>query len=159
VLIRFKKTRDGVVLTAMTDAGPAKVQRTGHGGYFAAHDLMHYAVETTFPVREGFFGLLARGWDIAAFSDHDDPRYRTMPAEAVVVERLVDAMTRAYRDPAWRDAELVEVWLDEVQREVQAVWAGGGSAAAPVYSRLMQQWAGTPVGGHLEVQFFGSPRG
>jgi hypothetical protein len=164
MLIRLKKTRDGVVLSVLSGARPAQVQRSGHAGFFAAHDLMHYAVETTFPVREGFFGLLARGWDIAAFSDHDDPRYQAMPAEAVVVERLVDAMTRACGDPAWRDRELVEAWLDEAHREVASIWREGGAhgatptrgqvlAVCNAYSRLLERWAKTPVGEHLELEF------
>ena len=45
MLIRLKKVRDGVVLSCIRDGGAA-VQRTGHGGYFALHDLMHYAAET-----------------------------------------------------------------------------------------------------------------
>jgi hypothetical protein len=36
--------------------------------FFPAHDLLHYAVETTLGFHEAFFGLLAAGWAIDDFS-------------------------------------------------------------------------------------------
>jgi hypothetical protein len=62
MIIRMKKTGEGVVLACLRDGGQPEVQRTGHGGFFALHDLLHYSVETTLGFGEGFFGLMASGW-------------------------------------------------------------------------------------------------
>ena len=42
-------------------------QQTG----IATHDLTHYAVETTLELKNGFYGLLAQGWDIIRLTDRD----------------------------------------------------------------------------------------
>ena len=39
--------------------------------FFMLHDLCHYAVETTLPLKNGFFGMVAAGTDI---SDFDLPK-------------------------------------------------------------------------------------
>ena len=78
MLIRLKRVRDGVVLTCVRggEGGSVSVQRTGHGGFFALHDLKHHAVETTLGFRRAFFGLMAEGWSFETFGDRTDPRYR-----------------------------------------------------------------------------------
>ena len=53
--IRLKKLEAGVVLTCLPDGHPPAVQRSGHGGFFALHDLMHFAVETTLGLQQAFF--------------------------------------------------------------------------------------------------------
>jgi len=64
--IRFKKKRDGTAtLTCLRRDGTSTGQRSG--GFFVGHDLGHYAIETTLGLRSAFFGMLARGWDIADF--------------------------------------------------------------------------------------------
>lgn len=41
------------------------------GQVFPAHDMTHYAVETTFGYTEGFFGLVADGWDMSDWNAED----------------------------------------------------------------------------------------
>ena len=68
MIIRMKKTGEGVVLACLRDGGEPEIQRTGHGGFFALHDLLHYSVETTLGFDEGFFGLMASGWSFDDFT-------------------------------------------------------------------------------------------
>jgi hypothetical protein len=68
--IRFTKRRDGSVVSRFERAdGTATWQRKEgrHAGFFAFHDLSHYAVETTLGHRRGFYGLVAEGWDLKDF--------------------------------------------------------------------------------------------
>ena len=67
--IQFEKQRDGAVVFRCTrDDGTVTWQKhvgkTAH--FFPFHDLSHYVVESTFGFTEGFYGLIAAGWDIEA---------------------------------------------------------------------------------------------
>jgi hypothetical protein len=168
MLIRLKKVRDGVVLSCIREGGSAAVQRTGHAGFFALHDLMHYAVETTLGFRHAFFGLMAQGWDFTTFGDHDDPRYKAMPDEAVIAEHLVDITTRGIRDCVWTDPELLALWAGEVNAELATSLARAGRTPFCVeparlaevcrcFRDLVERWAAVPVGEHLELQFPPAP--
>ncbi len=173
----MKKLESGVVLSCLREGAPAAVQRSGYGGFFAAHDLMHYAVETTLGVRRAFFGLMAEGWSFETFGNRNDPRYRAMPAEAGLVERLVDVLLRHVGNGAWRDDEPAEdrrdagppvslqaLWVDDVNRELAAVLDGTASAGFQIegdrllaicrtFDDLLRRWADVPVGGHFELAF------
>ena len=166
MLVRLKKTGDGAVMSIVREDGSVAVHRSAQSAFFAGHDLMHVAVESTLGLRRGFLGLLARGWSFEAFVDHDDPRYKELPAEALLAERLVDVFTRAYCEPAWRDEEIRGVWFEDVERELAQVLSGeapGGMGTASlsresilavcrVYSGLIERWARTPQGEHFEVR-------
>ncbi len=166
MLIRLKKTRDGVVLTCFRDSAAPAVQRTGHGGFFAMHDLIHYAVENTLGMEHAFFGLMAEGWDFESFGDHTDERYKQMPAEAVVAEHVVAVLSRRYMDRAWSDEELLSAWSEEVNAEIALVLGRADLPARPIessdllticrrFDRLLDFWAAVPVGEHLELSFPG----
>ena len=62
--IKFTKRRDGTVISRFERAdGTATWQRKDgpQASFFAAHDLTHYALETTLGYRRGFYGLVAEG--------------------------------------------------------------------------------------------------
>ncbi len=56
-------------------------------GFGARHDLAHYVVETTLGFRNGFYGLLAQGWEITTFEDRGIARL--LPADALIAEAVV----------------------------------------------------------------------
>lgn len=164
MIIRLKKVRDGVVLTCVREGGSIAVQRSGHGGFFALHDLMHYAVETTLGFKEAFLGLMAAGWSFETFGDRSDPRYRSMPVEALWAEHLVAILSRTLADGAWRDPELFPLWAAEVNRELAAALAPSGGAPFRVepealarigarFEELGRRWMDVPPGEHLELEF------
>ena len=53
----FKCTRADGSMTWQRNEG-------GRGAFFALHDLTHYAVESVLGCTEGFYGLIASGWEI-----------------------------------------------------------------------------------------------
>ena len=87
--IRFTKRRDGSVISRFERAdGTATWQRKDgpQASFFAAHDLTHYALETTLLYRRGFYGLVAEGWDL---SDFGTPWPRgPLPADAEPAELI-----------------------------------------------------------------------
>jgi hypothetical protein len=65
-------------------------QGTRHAAFFALHDLTHVAVESTLGFRNGFFGLVAQGWEI------DDTTGKgargPLPSGAAEVEYIVGTL-------------------------------------------------------------------
>ena len=90
MVIRIKKSKDGrTALSCVRPDGTITWQRQegGNAAFFPRHDLTHYAVETMLVQRQGFYGLVADGWD---FSDFGSPWPRgRLPVEANVSEIIV----------------------------------------------------------------------
>lgn len=149
------------MLTCLRRTGSAAVQRTGHAGFFALHDLMHYAVETTMAWRKAFFGLVEEGWDFSTFEDHGDPRYRALPAEALWAEHLVAAMTRRVVEGHWNDPELLSLFTEDLNRELAATLGAtvvnvSPSQALRIYTRFVElerRWSRVMIGEHLELTY------
>ena len=106
VLIEFTKRADGrTVLRCVRDDGSVTWQRNDdrNAEFFPLHDLTHYAVETELGFTEGFFGLIAKGWNI------DETTGKTargaLPPEALEVEYLVSAFSA---ERAGGDASMAE---------------------------------------------------
>jgi hypothetical protein len=77
------------VLRCVRDDGSVTWQKQGerNAGFFALHDLTHFAVESALEYQRGFFGLIAEGWDL---EDTTGKGTRgPLPAEAIEVERIV----------------------------------------------------------------------
>ena len=88
--IRIKKNPDGrSSLTCTRADGTTTWQsmKNAQAAFFPRHDLTHYAVETVLGHRNGFYGLVAAGWDLSDFGT-PWPRGR-IPEEAVLSEMMV----------------------------------------------------------------------
>jgi hypothetical protein len=88
--IRLKRHPDGTAsLTCVRADGSSTWQRQNGslGQFFPPHDLTHYAVETTLGYHNGFYGLIAQGWNIEDFGT-PFPR-GSIPIEAQEVELIV----------------------------------------------------------------------
>lgn len=88
--IRFKRHPDDSASITCTRADGTVTwqrQRGQLGMVFPPHDLTHFAVESTLKYENGFYGLLASGWEIADFAK-PWPR-GPIPDEALEVELIV----------------------------------------------------------------------
>ena len=86
--IEIAKQPDGSgVLRCTRKDGSVTWQKTRQGAHFALHDLTHYTVETALGYRQGFFGLIAAGWEVDDTTGKGN-RGR-LPDEALEVERIV----------------------------------------------------------------------
>jgi hypothetical protein len=88
--IEFDRQSDGSVVFRCT-RGDGTTTWQKHAGktaaFFPFHDLTHYAVETAFAFRDGFYGLIDAGWDIG---DTGGKGARgALPREAVLAEHVV----------------------------------------------------------------------
>ncbi|MFL6590347.1 MAG: hypothetical protein ACJ8M4_09265 [Chthoniobacterales bacterium] len=92
--IQFTKRADGSAILKCVRADGTETwqrQRNEHAVFFPLHDLTHYAVETELGFCEGFYGLIARGWDIEETTGQT--ARGPLPDEAIEVEYLVSAFS------------------------------------------------------------------
>lgn len=158
--VHLSKRADGsVVLRCVRADGSATWQRHDgrHAHFFPFHDLTHFAVETVLGIRQGFYGLMAEGWDIAE-TEGKSARGR-LPNEALLAEQIVGLLDRermggASRMPATefngylrqlvasgtlaQALELSNAQLDAVRRRVD---------------ELHDQWSALPPGDTLALTF------
>jgi hypothetical protein len=64
--------------------------------FFILHDLCHFAVETTIPLKNAFYGMVAGGIDINDFDLPKEQRKFQLAEEAIFAERLVNLLTIEY---------------------------------------------------------------
>ncbi|HEY3746057.1 MAG TPA: hypothetical protein VGL17_07450 [Gemmatimonadaceae bacterium] len=90
IVIRIKKNKDGRTSLSCSRADGTVTWQRQEGkqaAFFPRHDLTHCAVESVLGQRQGFYGLVAAGWD---FSDFGTPWPRgKLPADANVSEMIV----------------------------------------------------------------------
>jgi hypothetical protein len=92
LIVRIKKAKDGrTALSCIRADGTTTWQRQqgGQAAFFPTHDLTHLAVETTLCLVEGFYGLVASGWDLGDFGS-PWPR-GPLPSQANISELIVAA--------------------------------------------------------------------
>ena len=162
--IRLSKKPDGSVVFSCTrpDGSTTWQKHQRHAEFFPLHDLSHLAVETTLGLRSGFYGLLARGWNITDFGN------RTIPADAAYEAALAEAVVglldgeRAVGQPygtaefnralatSLGHAEQTLEWhvTDEDLDAIRSAWLS-----------LAGQWARVAVGEDLILVFEPQPAG
>ncbi len=160
LLVRIKKKHDGAAaLTAVRPDGSSTWQQQNGqiGRIFPLHDLTHYAVETSLGCRDGFFGLVAHGWDMGDFTS-PWPKGRP-PLEALVVEllvgyfdleRMTDTLTTAAEvnqriETAIADGKFAPVSFRITDAQVDDIHR--------LRAELFARWKALPVGDTLELPF------
>jgi hypothetical protein len=124
--------------------------------FFPLHDLAHFAVESVLGFRQGFFGLIADGWDIAE-TDGKGAR-GALPREAVIVEHMVGffdverASGGAWSAEEFRAQLAMKGLLDSGPAPD---WLTDDSLDAVRRKRreLFAQWFAVPAGSDLRVEF------
>lgn len=155
--LRIKKGSDGRVASfALHRADGSFTVMRNINPFFPIHDLTHYAVESTFRLRQGFYGMVSDGWN---FEDFGAPWPRgPMPADRDPAEEVVGLLDleRATGFP---------MSLDDVNEQLRA-FAAAHPAAPPlvvteasldaVRQRVRSyaaQWAALPNGQTLVLEY------
>src|SRR6266542_4285718 len=154
MIVRFTRGKKGDVLTCLRDDGTTTWMAERPG--FVYHDLAHYAVETVFGWRIGFFGLVESGWELSSSNfgrnTHTGERLPMPGAPEGPVEYVVGLFQSERRGNLrredFRDAlalycpEALAQWSDEradqVRRRIRDLFAA---------------WEAIPPGGSLELPF------
>jgi hypothetical protein len=145
--IRLTKKRNGTtILSCLRKDGTSTWQRY-QGEFFALHDLTHYAVETILEYKQGFFGLLADGWNI---SDFGTPWPRgPIPADADPAEIVVGLLHV-------EQSSRVEMSASEFNASAQGVCALSDAQLTAIRERmreLFHRWAALSPGSTMELIF------
>jgi len=159
LLIQITKRVDGSsVLRCVRSDGSVTWQKqdSKHAAFFAYHDLTHFAVESVLGYQQGFFGLIAQGWEIEDTTGKGS-RGR-LPDEALEVENLVGLLDRERGGSA--------LWSVEEFNDTAALQASSTGRTAPrplspedlaqvkaKRSGLFSQWRALPIGQCLQLQF------
>jgi hypothetical protein len=152
--IRLQKGRDGPdVLTCIRADGSRTWQRLQRG--LPVHDLAHYAVESVLGLREGFYGLVARGWDITAFESPEN-RARLTP-EAIWEEFIVSLFLTELSDGVERElsdfnATLNAMVAGKVSIASRALTAAELGSIRSKVGALSAQWSALTPGQALEMR-------
>ena len=159
LLVRIKKNADGrSALTCTRADGTTTWQsmKNAQAAFFPRHDLTHYAVETVLGHRNGFYGLVASGWDLSDFGT-PWPRGR-IPNEAVLSEMIVGLL-----DVERSTGQLVQP--ADVNRRLQEFCRENGMPAPTPLTEedlwrvrqkrgeLFAQWEAVKPGDALELPF------
>jgi hypothetical protein len=161
MLVRFSKAkRPGKpdVLTCVRDDGSTTWMHERPG--FVYHDLAHYAAETAFGYRYGFFGLVRSGWALSSADFGRDP---------------VTKQRYPWPDPSGAPQEPVEYVVSLLQRELggqgtqedqfhdaMRLYVGNAAPLIPEerltaarrrLRDLYEKWTQVPPGEALELTF------
>jgi hypothetical protein len=163
--IRLKRHPDGSAsLTCTRRDGSVTWQRQNGPTALVmpAHDLTHYAVEGTLGFRQGFYGLLADGWEITDFAN-PWPR-GPIPDEALVVELIVGFFDAERRQGEAMTAEAFQAQAEQYVASRLAVGRKMPHGLRPLSdeelervrarrAELLARWTAVPAGGALDLEY------
>ena len=157
------KLRSSMTLFALVAGEEIVFQQVLDKYYGGEKDLTHYAVETVLDYREGFFGLIAAGWEISDFAP-PFPR-GSIPTGAREVEIVVSLIDTERPDAAgWTAGEFREQGeLYVASRRATGKDPGDMPALSDedldqirvLRGELLERWAATKAGETLELVFGG----
>ena len=160
--IRIKRHADSSASITLTRADGSVTwqrQRGQIGHVFPPHDITHYAVETSLGYRQGFFGLVADGWEIADFAA-PWPR-GPIPREAMEVELIVGFFDAERRSAGqWSTQQFNEHAVKYVSSSKHAATLTPPVLGDHDISRIrlarqeiLERWFATCAGNALELTF------
>ena len=121
--------------------------------FFPLHDLTHFAVESELGLQQGFFGLVAAGWDLADFTSPGVAA--RLPTEALTTENIVGTVERLGDDlsPAEFATALADSLAAQNLPPHRELAADELARIRATRAALIAQWRTLPVGDTLRLEF------
>ena len=156
VLISRPGEGRSVLRCVRSDGSETWQKQEQHAAFFVAHDLTHFAVESTLGYQSAFYGLIASGWNIA---DTTGKGARgALPPEAIEVETLVGLFDAERASAAlWTADEFNSAWRMKSGLPAPVLTGVQLAAIRKRRAELLAQWAAVPVGSALELDFDRTP--
>jgi hypothetical protein len=149
MIIRLKKAEQGTcALSYVRKDGSSTWQKASP--YFALHDLMHYAVESTLGYKQAFLGLLASGKNIQDFEKNAKD---WLPTEAMWAE-IMTGQLQGVQNGAIPIEQIVEAVNNAADGLLVPHPSFSQELAERILARhaeLMMQWHVLPQGEAMEV--------
>ena len=154
MIIRFVKGKDKPDTLHCIRADGSETWARLPKGFGPLHDLAHYAVETTLGFDQAFYGLLAQGRAIEEFAETEDRSW--VGEQGTLAETIV--MTLQYEVAG---SAAPEAFFEMVETACRGLGIATPTALTPKavaamrerFGELLMQWALTPPGGCLELDF------
>jgi hypothetical protein len=150
-----KRTDGSVILRCTREDGSVTWQKHEKlGAFYSFHDLTHYAVETAFGFKRGFFGLIADGWSIEDTSGKGSRG--KLSYDSGLVEHVVGLFDR---ERSGGVGPLSGAAFSALIEEMMGVPLAAPftdqqlKAARERIASLHQQWISIPKGSSLELTF------
>ena len=157
--LHFTKGSDGsTVLKCVRDDGSSTWQRNlnRQARFFPLHDLVHYAVETELGFAQGFFGLIAAGWNIEETTGKS--ARGALPTEALEVEHIVSSfMVEWNSDARWTAEDFNEHAANFAETKglpsPRSVTDEQLARVRQRFNELAARWRDLPEGDTLKLAF------
>ena len=155
MIIQLKKGRDGASTLVCIRADGSRTWGKLHP-FFPLHDLTHCAAESVLELQEGFFGLVASGWNIDDFAAKGATK--RLPMQAGWAESLVGildqerGMGRVLPASEFNEA-LAESLRGQDFPAFRIVTEQELTRVRALRGRLFEQWHALPAGETLELKF------
>lgn len=151
--IRLTQKSDGSSVVVCTRKDGSETWQRRQSDFLALHDLTHFAVETTHGLSNGFYGLVADGWNITDFGERDIPK-----EEPIYVEALVALFDQERATGIWPEAgEFNEMLRASLKSLDIGYWREIAidelAAIRRCIMELISQWGLTPNNESLELVF------
>ena len=157
MVIRLSKSKKNRVITLTCVRGDGSCTWQASSDYFARHDLIHYAVETTLYYTKAFLGLVAQGKDLDQFGTRNGVRDDYTPEE-----QWAESLAGLLQWPAvsgglpLTDAELFAMLAKTCEDNGCSMPPLTPEQLASIRDKvrtLHQQWDALPEGDTLELTF------
>jgi hypothetical protein len=135
----------GVLRCTRIDGSVTWQKQDRHAAHFALHDMTHYAVETTLGYKQGFFGLIAAGWNLADVTGKG--ARGPLPPEATEVEGIVGVFDSERASGSLWTAEEFERFA------LRTLTADQIQGIRALRANLFRQWREVLPGQTLVLQF------
>ena len=86
--------------------------------FFVLHDICHYVVEKTIPLKNAFYGMVAAGTAISDFELTKDNRNFILADEAIYAEQLVNLLAIEYAQGKMEN--FAELFADICEKELSS---------------------------------------
>ena len=150
MIIRITKGKNRPnTLTCVRDDGSVTWQ--ANAPFFAYHDVIHYAVETTLGYKEAFYGLLAQGRDIDSFGTRNGVK-----DVYTVEEGWAETIVGMLQWPSLSEAEFFDMLASHCSEHNLTIPPITSEQLAQIRTQiheLHQRWEQVPEGESLELSF------
>jgi uncharacterized C2H2 Zn-finger protein len=152
LMIEIVKRTDGTgLLRCIRADGSVTLQKQTerHAEHFTHHDLTHFAIETALGYEQGFFGLIASGWN----SEDTTGKGARGPLsdEAVEVENAVGLFdSERGSGTFWTADEFAQFAPRKLTRTLDEAAI---RAIRSCRAELFRRWGAIEVGGKLELEY------
>jgi len=153
--ITLTRGKDAQDVLAVTRAdGSCTWSRQGQP-FMSFHDLAHYVVESTLGMQNGFYGLVAQGWDITTFADKT--KSKDIPAEAIWVEHAVSMLMLHNSQGPLTAAEFNDAIAQEAaargEHFLRPITQAELEAMTTLLNELHYKWRKLAPGERIELRF------